>query len=212
MSIIKHPAIRAWRSLVHAATSGNRSARSFTADYKLNTASSHLPRVASPSIWRSVVPKFLRRRTSEDQDESDPQIVRRPHWTSNPGFPIIVFSLLAGSFAINIIALRREMVTFERHIDAKLGLLREVIGKVKAGEQVDVKRLMGTGDPETEREWEEFIQELARADPREKLAASRAAQSNRPKDKQAAEEKEIVSAQAAPIPSTDAANKPKFMM
>jgi hypothetical protein len=38
-------------------------------------------------------------------------------------------------------------------VKRKVKLLNEVIGKIKAGETVDVKAELGTGDPEMEKEW-----------------------------------------------------------
>lgn len=63
--------------------------------------------------------------------------------------------LLIGSNAMQMIALQSEFTTFSRRADAKIGLLKEVIGRVQKGEDVDVKGLLGTGDPEQEKEWEQ---------------------------------------------------------
>jgi len=54
-----------------------------------------------------------------------------------------------------MIALRNEYAAFSRRADAKIGLLREIIEKIQKGEEVDVEGLLGTGDKEREREWEE---------------------------------------------------------
>lgn len=54
-----------------------------------------------------------------------------------------------------MIALRNDFVTFSRKAEAKIGLLRDVIDRVHRGEDVDVEGLLGTGNPEQEREWEE---------------------------------------------------------
>lgn len=58
------------------------------------------------------------------------------------------------------------MLNFSRKTDAKLELLREVVEKVKNGEAnaEDVKRLLGTGNPEQEKEWEEVMREVAETD------------------------------------------------
>ena len=76
----------------------------------------------------------------------------------------IVLGIVMGSNAINLLALRNEMLNFTRRTEARLALLREVIGKVKAGEEVDVKRALGTGDPKAEAEWEEVVRELETTD------------------------------------------------
>jgi hypothetical protein len=54
-----------------------------------------------------------------------------------------------------MIALKNEYKAYTRSTDAKIRLLREVIEKVKAGEVVDVEKLLGKGDEGVEREWEE---------------------------------------------------------
>jgi pyruvate/2-oxoglutarate dehydrogenase complex dihydrolipoamide acyltransferase (E2) component len=54
-----------------------------------------------------------------------------------------------------MIALRNEFVAFSRRADAKIGLLREIIERIQKGEEVDVEGLLGTGDKEREKEWEE---------------------------------------------------------
>ena len=56
-----------------------------------------------------------------------------------------------------MIVLRNEFINFSRKADAKIGLLKEVIERVQKGEDVDVEGLLGTGNEEKEREWEEGI-------------------------------------------------------
>lgn len=54
-----------------------------------------------------------------------------------------------------MIALRNDFAAFSRRADVKIGLLREIIQRVQNGEEVDVERLLGTGDSQKEKEWEE---------------------------------------------------------
>ena len=54
-----------------------------------------------------------------------------------------------------MITLRNDFATFARRADAKIGLLKEIIERIKNGEEVDVEGLLGTGDPQREKEWEE---------------------------------------------------------
>lgn len=63
--------------------------------------------------------------------------------------------MLIGSNVIQMIALRHDYINFSRKADAKIGLLKEVIGRVQRGEEVDVEGLLGTGDKEKEGEWED---------------------------------------------------------
>lgn len=57
--------------------------------------------------------------------------------------------------SIQMIALRNEFAAFSRRADAKISLLREIVERVKKGETVDVEGLLGTGDYQKEKEWEE---------------------------------------------------------
>lgn len=56
---------------------------------------------------------------------------------------------------MHMIGLRNDFTAFSRRADAKIGLLKDVIERVQRGENVDVKGLLGTGNPEKERAWEE---------------------------------------------------------
>ncbi|KAK5123295.1 hypothetical protein LTR85_002725 [Meristemomyces frigidus] len=174
---------------------------------------SRLPRIANPSLWSSLVPRFLRRRSPEEAAQRAAAKATAPkQW--NPYTTFIILAVLVGSNAINIIALRNEMLNFSRKTDAKLELLREVVQRVKDGEDVDVKRLLGTGDAESEKEWEEVMKELESTDmlwegkrKREAKQAAKAEQ-RRLKEEKAARDRE-----ASPV-ARDAANerRPKFLM
>jgi len=63
-----------------------------------------------------------------------------------------------------MIALRNEFTAFSRRADAKIGLLKEIIGRIQNGEEVDVEGLLGTGDAQKEKEWEEVLQEIEQED------------------------------------------------
>ena len=126
------------------------------------SASTALPRIAQPSFLRSLIPKPLRR----SQGASQPVVktaaapTKSKEW--NPYTFYIVMFLLIGSNSINLIALRNDHAAFMRKTDAKITLLHEVIGRFRAGEEVDVKRVLGTGDEAQEKEWEEALQEIER--------------------------------------------------
>lgn len=59
-----------------------------------------------------------------------------------------------------MVSLKTRRLNYQRSVEAKLSLLREVIGKVQRGENVDVEAMLGTGDPEREKEWEEVMKAL----------------------------------------------------
>ncbi|EAW12857.1 DUF5321 domain-containing protein [Aspergillus clavatus NRRL 1] len=120
--------------------------------------SGHIPKIAQPSFWHSMIPKFIRdRRTKKDTDPSKPK-----EW--NPASFYIIIFILIGSQAIRMIALKNEYNAYTRSTDAKIRLLREVIEKVQRGEKVDIERLLGTGDEAKEREWEEILREIEEED------------------------------------------------
>ena len=58
-----------------------------------------------------------------------------------------------GSQAIHTLKLKNEMTEMERKAEAKISLLKRVIEKIQSGEDVDVEKELGTGDPVAEKEW-----------------------------------------------------------
>lgn len=65
--------------------------------------------------------------------------------------------LLIGSMAIQHIQLERGHLNFKRKADARIALLREVLERLGRGEDVDVERVLGTGNEADELEWEQGI-------------------------------------------------------
>ena len=111
-----------------------------------------LPRVAQPALWHAIVPKFMRK---SDEPKSNARIKPKKEW--NPATFYIVIFLLIGSNAIQMIALRNDFLNFSRKAEAKISLLKDVLGRVQKGENIDVEGLLGTGNEEQEKEWEEGI-------------------------------------------------------
>lgn len=56
------------------------------------------------------------------------------------------------------------MLNFSRKTEAKLTVLREVLQRVKNGEDFDVEKMLGTGNPQQEKEWEEMMNEIEKTD------------------------------------------------
>lgn len=52
-----------------------------------------------------------------------------------------------------MLTLRNEFSSFNRKADAKIALLKDVLDRIQRGEQVDVEKVLGTGDEEQEQEW-----------------------------------------------------------
>jgi hypothetical protein len=109
------------------------------------------PTILRPSFWATMIPKPFRERASSSGPKSR-------EW--NPATPYIILSLLVGSQAIQILWLKQERAHSLRKAEAKIGLLREVIERVQKGEDVDVEKVLGTGDEASEREWGEVMREI----------------------------------------------------
>lgn len=93
-----------------------------------------------------MIPTFLRKGRSRKPGQSK-------EW--NPATFYIVMFTLIGSQAIRMLTLKNNYAAYRRTTDAKIELLKEVIGRVQNGEKVDVEKLLGTGDEAKEKEWEE---------------------------------------------------------
>ena len=110
------------------------------------------------------MPRFLRRPTSEEEAAERARKRGAGAEERRTGIIFLVLGIVVGSNAINIISLRREMLNFSRQTDAKLDLLRGVVSRVRNGEEFDVKKALGTGDPEQEKEWAQVMEELEKTD------------------------------------------------
>ncbi|KAF2225168.1 hypothetical protein BDZ85DRAFT_89495 [Elsinoe ampelina] len=141
---------RIYRRLGHVwKQAGTETRRSYSSD-------SSIPRIASASLWSSIIPKPFRRTPKDDFRPG--KVTKSRDW--NPATFFIVISLLIGSNAIQLVSLKTHRLNYNQSTDAKLSLLREVIGRVKKGEDVNVEAMLGKGDPEREKEWEEVMRDL----------------------------------------------------
>jgi Family of unknown function (DUF5321) len=147
------------------------------------SSSEHLPKLAQSSIWQSIIPKFLRTR-----DKRQLPTEKKP---PNPASYFIWIYLFIGSQAIRIIGVQNEYKTFMRKAEVKIAKLREVIEKLQRGEEVDVEKVLGTGDETQELEWEEALREIENED---KLW-----QTNRQKQREAKAKQEAEEQEASPI-------------
>lgn len=147
------------------------------------SSSDHLPKLAQPSIWQSIIPKSLRTR-----DKRQLPTEKKP---PNPASYFIWIYLFIGSQAIRIIGVQNEYKTFMRKAEVKIAKLREVIEKLQRGEEVDVEKVLGTGDEAQELEWEEALREIENED---KLW-----QTNRQKQREAKAKQEAEEQEASPI-------------
>ncbi|KAJ5461116.1 uncharacterized protein N7458_002668 [Penicillium daleae] len=117
--------------------------------------SERLPKIADSSVWTAMVPRFIRNRKSRKAGESK-------EW--NPATFYIVMFTLIGSQAIRLLTLKNGYAAYRRSVDAKIELLKEVIGRLQKGEKVDVEKLLGTGDEAKELEWEDVLQQIEQED------------------------------------------------
>ncbi|KAK1768498.1 hypothetical protein QBC33DRAFT_557953 [Phialemonium atrogriseum] len=111
-----------------------------------------MPTIAQPSFWKSLVPKPLRSSSAKDGKPKSRE------W--NPATFFIAIFLLIGSMSIQMISLKKDFAAFTRQSDVRIGLLREVVEKLQRGEEVDVEKVLGTGDAEKEIEWQEVLNEI----------------------------------------------------
>jgi NAD/NADP transhydrogenase alpha subunit len=78
-----------------------------------------------------------------------------------------------------------------RKAELKIAKLREVIEKLHKGEEVDVEKVLGTGDETQELEWEEALQEIENED--------RMWQTNKQRRREAKAKQEAEEQEASPI-------------
>ncbi|OAR00125.1 hypothetical protein LLEC1_08090, partial [Akanthomyces lecanii] len=64
----------------------------------------------------------------------------------------------------------------------RLQLLREVVERIQHGEDVDVEKMLGTGEPQKEADWEEVLQAIEQEEAMKKSTPNGAA---RPKSERA---------------------------
>jgi hypothetical protein len=81
-------------------------------------------------------------------------------FTENPASYFIWIYIFIGSQAIRILRIKHEAAEHRRMADIKLELLRDVLDKLERGEDVDVERVLGTGDETAEQEWEQALREI----------------------------------------------------
>ncbi|KAL7900813.1 hypothetical protein HDV63DRAFT_402216 [Trichoderma sp. SZMC 28014] len=110
--------------------------------------------IVEGSFWKSLIPKPMRRsnRKLKTKEKKD--------W--NPATYFIVMFLFIGSMSIQMIALRNQTERYMRQSSLRIAQLREVVQRIQNGEDVDVERILGTGDPQKETEWEEVLRAIER--------------------------------------------------
>ncbi|OAA53414.1 hypothetical protein ISF_08767 [Cordyceps fumosorosea ARSEF 2679] len=148
-----------------------------------SSSSAAYPTVTDRGFWKSLIPKPLRRENRPARRKGQ----ARP-W--NPATYFIVMFLFVGSMSIQMIALRNQTGRHMRQASVRLQRLREVVERVQAGEDVDVEKVLGTGEPQREADWEEVLQAIEREE-----AMKKSTPKDAPKPKSA----------AAPQPTTPAA-------
>ncbi|KAK1779242.1 hypothetical protein QBC45DRAFT_141883 [Copromyces sp. CBS 386.78] len=116
-----------------------------------------VPRVAKVSFWKSLVPKFMR---FGDHSIHHTKMPKSNEW--NPATFFIIIFLMIGSMAIQMISLKKDFAAFSRQTDVRINTLREVVERIQKGEDVDVEKVLGTGDPEREAAWDEVLREIER--------------------------------------------------
>lgn len=109
------------------------------------------------SVWTSLIPKAMRERNSRPKQSraqrAAAQKEESKEWSPHTFY--IVALLIIGSNAMKLVAERQAADTFSRDTKARIGILKDAIQRVHRGEQVDLRRIFGTGIAEDEEGWEE---------------------------------------------------------
>jgi hypothetical protein len=179
--------------------------------YQHASSESRLPRLVQSSFWDSIIPKTWRNRPSGHARTTKAK-------PTNPATYFIWIYILIGSQAIRIMGVKNEFTVYSRKAELKLQQLREVVQKLQRGEEVDVEKVLGTGDETQEREWEEALEELQREDRiwQDNRNKSREAKERLAKEEQDAnpvhDDKVNVQAQVpvTPTPQPTATRRPGF--
>lgn len=161
-----------------------------------------LPTIAKASFWKLLIPKPLRRNEDGTLPVATAASNARKAKEWNPATFYIFFFLFVGSMAIQMITLKKDFGTFMRQSEVKIGLLKEVVERIQKGETVDVERILGTGDPRQEAEWEAVMREIQRDE------TSRTSKRQEKAAAEAAAEAAAVSAAAATASSEAAPSTP----
>lgn len=126
--------------------------------------------VLDPGLWKSLLPVWLR----EKKPKSNAQGLHEKDLKSkaqgrqrqrNPAAYFMVMFVLVGSMSIHMITLRNDAEHHRRRSTARIELLQEVIERLRNGEDVDVERVLGTGDAQREADWEEGKRRAPQVEP-----------------------------------------------
>ncbi|KKP03273.1 hypothetical protein THAR02_04606 [Trichoderma harzianum] len=137
--------------------------------------------IVEGSFWRSLIPKPMRK-----ANRNKLKAKAKKEW--NPATYFIVMFLFIGSMSIQMIALRNQTERYMRQSALRIAQLREVVQRIQNGEDVDVEKLLGTGDAQKETEWEEVLQAIERDEasrnpekqPKQKQTESQAKMTSQP--------------------------------
>lgn len=110
-----------------------------------------------PSFWLNIIPKPLR--PGNIKRHQDTKVREWNPWTF-----YIILLLLIGSNSIQMISIEKSYAAFNRKSDARIGLLQDVIKRIKNGEEVDVESILGTGNKEREQEWQDVLKDIEKDD------------------------------------------------
>lgn len=86
-------------------------------------------------------------------------------WYRQPPFLRKCVNILLLAFFVNATALILSYKSLERELEwqskERIRTLKETIEKVRKGKQIDIRAALGTGDPETEKKWDDGIAVLS---------------------------------------------------
>lgn len=110
----------------------------------------HPQTIMDTGFWKSLVPKPLRKENRQARAKKNK---KKGEW--NPVTFYIIMFLFIGSMSIQMIALRNSTDRYKRQATVRIAQLKEIVERIQNGEDVDVEKLLGTGEPQRETDWEE---------------------------------------------------------
>ncbi|RPB04876.1 hypothetical protein L873DRAFT_1758565 [Choiromyces venosus 120613-1] len=115
-----------------------------------------LPRILDPSVWFPFY-NTEGKKGKAGSKKKKPKI-------QNPATFFVIMAMLIGSQGIQMIRIRQTHEDYMWRADTKIAVLREVIERLEKGEDVDVEKMLGTGNEKEEKSWEEVLKQLEEED------------------------------------------------
>jgi len=70
--------------------------------------------------------------------------------------------MIFGSQAIHLLHIKQSYSEYLVWSKSKIGVLKDIIERIQNGDEVDLKKELGTGDQKSEASWDELVREIER--------------------------------------------------